>query len=91
LGPAEDPRTRELLRAVREGYHPNKVLAWLDPASPDAPAIPKRIPLLAEKQLLNGDPTAYLCKNYACQAPTTDPETLRRQLAGVGSTGERTS
>ncbi len=25
-------------------------------------------------------PTAYLCRDFACQAPVTDPEAFRAQL-----------
>jgi uncharacterized protein YyaL (SSP411 family) len=29
---------------------------------------------------LSGKPTAYVCRNYACQQPTSDLEEFRRQL-----------
>jgi uncharacterized protein YyaL (SSP411 family) len=29
---------------------------------------------------VQGKPTAYVCRRYACQAPATDPEALARQL-----------
>ena len=38
------------------------------------------VALLAGKKALEGRATAYVCRNYACQAPTSDPEELRRQL-----------
>ena len=83
LGPPEDPRTQELLRTARRDFRPNQVLAWLDEASPDARLVRERVPLLADKQMLHGNPTAYLCRNYACQLPTTDPEVFRKLLATV--------
>ena len=39
------------------------------------------VPLLADKKMLNGEPTAYVCRNYACQEPTSDAARLRDQLA----------
>ena len=45
------------------------------PRAADSP-----LPLLAGKQAINGKPTAYVCRNYACQRPTTDPRELGRQL-----------
>jgi uncharacterized protein YyaL (SSP411 family) len=38
------------------------------------------IPLLAGRGLLDGAPAAYVCRNFACRAPVTDPEQLRAAL-----------
>ena len=69
-----------LLRVVYESYLPNKVVALLDPSWPEAGRLTERIPLLAGKQAVRGKPTAYICRNYACQSPTSNPEALRQQL-----------
>jgi uncharacterized protein len=39
------------------------------------------IPLLRDRPMRDGKPTAYVCQNFACQAPTTDPVELTSQLA----------
>ena len=41
-----------------------------------------RAPELAEMCAVGGHATAYVCENFACQAPVTDPEALRRLLGG---------
>ena len=38
------------------------------------------IPLLEGRDMLNGQPTAYVCQNYACRLLVTDPEALAAQL-----------
>ncbi len=37
-------------------------------------------PLLADRPLVDGRATAYVCERFACQAPVTDPDALRRAL-----------
>ena len=37
-------------------------------------------PLLADRALVDGKPTAYVCEHFACRQPVTTPEDLRAQL-----------
>jgi uncharacterized protein len=72
IGELADPQTRRLLEVVREPFLPNRLVA----VAPTAGAIP----LLADRRGLDGKATAYLCEGFVCQAPTTDPAQLARQL-----------
>jgi uncharacterized protein YyaL (SSP411 family) len=36
--------------------------------------------LLAERLMQAGQPTAYLCEEFKCNLPITEPEQLERQL-----------
>ena len=38
------------------------------------------VPLLADRPLVGGRPTAYVCRHFVCEAPTTDPATLAALL-----------
>jgi uncharacterized protein YyaL (SSP411 family) len=40
-------------------------------------------PLLADRSLVDGKPTAYVCEHFACRQPVTTPEELRAQLDDV--------
>ena len=74
VGAPDDPDTLALLREVRHRYRSNQVLAVsVDPAY-------STIPLLRDRVAIDGRPTAYVCRQFACRLPATDPETLRRQL-----------
>jgi uncharacterized protein len=72
VGPPQAEGTRALRRAVFEPFVPNKVVAG---AGAD-------IPLLEGRELRNGNAAAYVCQHYVCQAPTSDPEELRKLVAG---------
>jgi len=77
VGDQRSPDTRALLEAVYSGYLPNKVVAGRDPDDDEAGGL---IPLLAQRPARAGKATAYVCVQYACQTPTTDPDELTRQL-----------
>ncbi|MGE0480266.1 MAG: thioredoxin domain-containing protein [Phycisphaerae bacterium] len=77
VGSPTDARTRALLRVVYETYLPNRVLMLLDPQHPEASPTS---PLLEQRELVNGVPAAYVCRNYVCDLPATTAEALRGQL-----------
>ena len=80
IGEPEAPDTRALLGAIYSDYLPNKVLAGRSESDEEATRL---VPLLADRPKRDGKATAYVCVQYACQNPTTDPAELREQL-GIG-------
>ena len=77
VGPWSDPATQALLETVYGRYLPNKVVAGLESDGEG-----DTIPLLEGKRMVDGQPTAYVCEHYLCQAPVTEAEALAEQLAG---------
>ena len=77
IGDPLSPDTQALLREVRSRYLPNRLLAQ----APEEDGA--GIPLLRARGRLDGRATAYLCEGFVCQAPTTDPAELSRQLDQV--------
>jgi uncharacterized protein YyaL (SSP411 family) len=75
VGPRLAPGTVALLAAARARYLPARVVGGFDPATG-----PSDLPLLAGKTLSGGKPTAYVCRNYVCDAPMTDPASLTKAL-----------
>jgi uncharacterized protein YyaL (SSP411 family) len=75
IGQSSDAGTTRLLDVARRRYLPNRLLALGSPGTNG-----HRIPLLADRDALEGRPTAYLCEGFICQAPTSDPAELERQL-----------
>jgi len=41
------------------------------------------VPLLADRPQIDNQPTAYVCRNFTCQLPTTDPQVMLKQMAAV--------
>jgi uncharacterized protein YyaL (SSP411 family) len=76
VGDPDAAGTRVLLDVVREGYRPFQVVALGAPG-----AKPPAVPLLQDRGLVDGQPTAYVCRAFACQAPVTEPVKLQAQLA----------
>lgn len=66
---------------VRGRFLP-KTIVVLAPSAEAAAVMADAIPLLAGRVQLDGKPTAYVCENFACQLPVTEPEALARQLDG---------
>ncbi|TWT45569.1 hypothetical protein RAS1_19970 [Phycisphaerae bacterium RAS1] len=77
VGDPADARTRLLLAEVRAAYLPNRVIMLLNPK--DLAAAPKS-PLLEGRSLVDGAPAVYICRNYVCRLPLTQPEKLRAAL-----------
>jgi uncharacterized protein YyaL (SSP411 family) len=66
-----------LAREVFARFLPNRVVAVMAP--PEARTA-EGIPLLEGRGPVEGKPTAYLCRDYVCELPTTDPVALAAQL-----------
>ena len=75
VGLLEDARTQALLEEVRRHYLPHTVLALKEPDSENP------LPLLEGRGLVDGEPAAYVCENYACRLPVTGVEELRNAVA----------
>jgi len=77
VGGADDPATRALPAVATEGFRPNQVLA----VSPEPTG--SAIPLLRDRLAIDGAPTAYVCRGFACRLPVTDAATFRAELAST--------
>jgi uncharacterized protein YyaL (SSP411 family) len=80
-GDAEADDTQALLDTVRSVYDPFSVV--LHRPAGEQPPIADLAPFTAA-QTPAGDGTAqaYVCRDFQCEAPTTDPAELRDQLSG---------
>ena len=70
VGPADT----EVARAALRPFDPNSVVAF-GPAD--------GVPLLEGKGFVDEKPAVYVCQNFACQAPVTEPENLSKTLTNL--------
>ncbi|MFI5878094.1 thioredoxin domain-containing protein [Streptomyces sp. NPDC051554] len=74
VGPSlGDEGAKALHRTALLGTGPGAVVAFGVAGSDE-------LPLLADRPLVDGGPAAYVCRNFTCDAPTTDPEQLSNAL-----------
>jgi uncharacterized protein YyaL (SSP411 family) len=84
VGPPDDVDALALRRAVARPYAPDLVIAPI----PDDPARAGRavtLPLFEGKAARDGRPTAYVCRGYACDEPTSDPARAAAQVVGLAA------
>jgi uncharacterized protein len=70
-----DHQDDELRAAALRQYAPNLVVATVNPGDPTS-----TWPLFADKHPIDGKATAYVCRGYACLAPTSDRAEVERQI-----------
>jgi uncharacterized protein len=76
VGDLKEAKTQVLVRSLWKSYRPREVTAMsADPPGPGSPA------LLADRPLLNYQPTAYVCQGFVCLQPVNSPEEMENQLA----------
>ncbi|MEV5973909.1 thioredoxin domain-containing protein [Streptomyces sp. NPDC051921] len=73
VGAPDDEGFRTLRRTALRAGSPGAVLAAGLPGG-------EEFPLLRDRPLVDGMATAYVCRHFVCDAPTTDPELLARKL-----------
>ena len=72
VGDPDSVDTQALLSVVRNGYRPFQVVALGAPGPQGV-----QVPLLEDRGLVDGQAAAYVCRDFACQAPMTQPAALQ--------------
>ena len=75
IGEPSDPRTRSLIQAAHSIPARNLTIVGGPPGEELAD-----IPLLRGRGTSGEKPTAYVCREYVCDLPVTDPEEVRNQM-----------
>jgi uncharacterized protein len=86
VGATHDPGLEALQRAVREVFVPHRVIA-----TSDETGRPSGHPLLAGKGLVEGKAALYICRNFSCQRPLSDPGEVTEALLSASQRREQTT
>jgi uncharacterized protein YyaL (SSP411 family) len=79
-GKTDSPETKALLKEVHGHFLPNKVLILADEGSGQK-FFAEKNEAIAAMAPVDGRPAAYVCENFTCKAPVTDPKALRDLLS----------
>jgi uncharacterized protein YyaL (SSP411 family) len=79
VGEPTDARAQALLAEIRGRYLPDTVVA-LAPSEEAAERQAGVVPLLAGRGQVGARPTAFVCRNFVCNLPVTEPTQLAEQL-----------
>ena len=84
LGPVQEiavigtgAQRERLIKPLREKFLPNKVVALAVSVDDD---LARKVPLLASRSAIEGKPTAYVCRDYACRQPVQSADELEKLL-----------
>jgi len=79
-GDPGDPGAAALRHAAARPYAPDLLIAAVSPGDEHA-----AWPLFVGKEPMEGVATAFVCRGYACDAPSGDPALVERQVAALGA------
>jgi uncharacterized protein YyaL (SSP411 family) len=79
-GKIDSEQTRELLKEVHRHFLPNKILILAD-GGEGQKFFSEKNEAIGAMSPVDGKPAAYVCENFTCKAPVTDPKALRDLLS----------
>jgi uncharacterized protein YyaL (SSP411 family) len=71
IGHANGDDTAAMWLAANTRYRPFSVITLVDPL--EQQALAEQMPWVADMRMIDDKATAYVCRNFACDAPSTDP------------------
>ncbi len=73
VGDKTHPAYQAFLRTIRSRFQPNSVIVAATPATLSESDL-VRIPLLRNRAPIDGKPALYVCEEFSCRQPITDPD-----------------
>ena len=86
IGQPGEPRYEALRLEVNRVFLPDRIIAHEDPTGPGQEE--SRHPLLIGKGLVRGQAALYVCRNFVCEAPISDPTAVAQALSHPASAAD---
>jgi len=86
-GPADSKDTWKLIATAYSVFSPGMIVLLAD-EGPNQKYLAQHLPFIADMGMLNQQPTAYVCQDFACQMPVNSVDALTKQLRHSKSTTE---
>ncbi len=80
-GKADAPETKTLLKEVNRHFLPKTTLMLADGAGGQK-YLGEKNEAIRAMSMIDKKPAAYVCENFTCKAPVTDPKALSKILSG---------
>jgi len=77
IGDPQSENVRAFVETINGNYLPNKVVAQ---GTPPEVAEKTSIELLDHRSSIDGKPSVYVCRNFVCETPVTEPSRLEELL-----------
>ncbi len=76
-GVNEQLDSESMIDVVREGFNPFALTLYYTDIYPELLRI---VPIIQDYKPIDGKTAVYICENFTCQTPVTDPDVLRQSL-----------
>ena len=83
IGHANGDDTTAMWLAANKAYRPFSVITLVDPL--EQQALAEQMPWVAGMKMIDDKATAYICRNFACAAPSTDPAVFLSRRSDEGA------
>ena len=82
VGGKDAPETREMLKSVWQRFLPGAVWALIDDEASRS-FFARQAEFYGSVQAIDGKPTAYVCKDFVCNLPTSDLVAFKKELTAL--------
>jgi uncharacterized protein YyaL (SSP411 family) len=76
-----DEASNPLMNTYRNAFLPNAVLVRT--TASEVPTLAEMVEWMQKKEAKKGKTTAYVCRDFTCKYPTTEPDTFENQISEV--------
>jgi hypothetical protein len=78
IGPMQDTRMQKMLKPLRTNFLPRTAVLVCDAKT--TPLLEACSNMVKDRRMLNDKVTAYICEDFVCKQPITEPDIFEREI-----------